>query len=238
MKAIDLFYFDAGGGHRSAANALKQVIERQKRPWDVRLVHLQNMMSSFDIFRQTNGNQERRRVQPGAAQGVDVRLPADGSADACALIRSYHSAASEDFAAPLRCERSGSGDFGDPELQSLAAPGFGGRGSDGDGFDGYGGLSAALLDGEAGSILYLWDREGGGAGAGARAPGGPRFPDVGDDLESTLLRPARSRPAGGAGAVGAGSGSAGGAGAIWRPRVDSDVRHREVPGSFPPERCS
>ncbi len=51
MKKLDLMFFDAGGGHRSAANALKQVIEQQQRPWDVRLVNLQELLDPLDIFR-------------------------------------------------------------------------------------------------------------------------------------------------------------------------------------------
>ena len=37
---IDLVYFNAGGGHRSAAMALETVIREQGRPWQVRLVNL------------------------------------------------------------------------------------------------------------------------------------------------------------------------------------------------------
>ncbi len=48
---IDFIYFDAGGGHRAAANALKSVIETQNRPWDIRLVNLQEVLDSLDIFR-------------------------------------------------------------------------------------------------------------------------------------------------------------------------------------------
>jgi len=52
---IDFIYFDAGGGHRAAATALKQVIESEQRPWRVRLVHLQEVLSSIDIFRKITG---------------------------------------------------------------------------------------------------------------------------------------------------------------------------------------
>lgn len=49
---LDIIYFDAGGGHRAAAHALKLSIEQQKLPWEVRLVHLQEVLSGIDIFRQ------------------------------------------------------------------------------------------------------------------------------------------------------------------------------------------
>ena len=55
MKKIDFIYFDAGGGHRSAATALKTLIERQNRPWDVRLVNLQEVLHSLDVFRKVTG---------------------------------------------------------------------------------------------------------------------------------------------------------------------------------------
>ncbi len=55
MKKLDFIYFDAGGGHRSAANALRQVIERQRRPWQVRMVNLQEVLDPLDIFRKITG---------------------------------------------------------------------------------------------------------------------------------------------------------------------------------------
>jgi hypothetical protein len=60
VKKIDFIYFDAGGGHRSAAIALKSVIDSQNRvtgdePWEVRLVNLQEVLDSLDIFRKITG---------------------------------------------------------------------------------------------------------------------------------------------------------------------------------------
>ena len=60
MKKIDFVYFDAGGGHRAAATALKSVIDSQGRappnePWDIRLVNLQEVLHSLDIFRKVTG---------------------------------------------------------------------------------------------------------------------------------------------------------------------------------------
>jgi len=52
---LDFIYFDAGGGHRAAATALKTVIEEQNRPWDIRLVNLQELLHSLDIFRKITG---------------------------------------------------------------------------------------------------------------------------------------------------------------------------------------
>ena len=55
MKKVDFVFFDAGGGHRSAATALKAVVEQQDRPWEVRLVNLQEVLESLDIFRKLTG---------------------------------------------------------------------------------------------------------------------------------------------------------------------------------------
>jgi 1,2-diacylglycerol 3-beta-galactosyltransferase len=55
MQRVDLVYFDAGGGHRAAANALLQVIGGQKRPWDVRMINLQELLDPLDIFRKITG---------------------------------------------------------------------------------------------------------------------------------------------------------------------------------------
>jgi 1,2-diacylglycerol 3-beta-galactosyltransferase len=55
MKKLDFLYFDAGGGHRSAANALRQVILEQQRPWEIRLVNFQELLDPLDVFRKLTG---------------------------------------------------------------------------------------------------------------------------------------------------------------------------------------
>src|SRR5437870_2654518 len=55
MKKLDFIYFDAGGGHRSAATALGQVMEKQGRPCQIRLVNLQEQLESIDIFYKMTG---------------------------------------------------------------------------------------------------------------------------------------------------------------------------------------
>jgi hypothetical protein len=55
VRRVDFVFFDAGGGHRSAANALKAVIEQQARPWEIRLVNLQEILDPLDIFRKYTG---------------------------------------------------------------------------------------------------------------------------------------------------------------------------------------
>jgi len=55
MKSLDFIYFDAGGGHRAAANALREVMERQNRPFQIRMVNLQEVLDEIDIFRKITG---------------------------------------------------------------------------------------------------------------------------------------------------------------------------------------
>jgi 1,2-diacylglycerol 3-beta-galactosyltransferase len=59
VKKLDFVFFDAGGGHRAAANALGSVIKKQQRPFKVRMVNLQELLDSIDVFRQVTG----RRLQ-------------------------------------------------------------------------------------------------------------------------------------------------------------------------------
>jgi 1,2-diacylglycerol 3-beta-galactosyltransferase len=55
MRRVELVFFDAGGGHRSAANALQHVIQQKGLPWDVNLMNLQELLDSMDVFRKLTG---------------------------------------------------------------------------------------------------------------------------------------------------------------------------------------
>jgi UDP-N-acetylglucosamine:LPS N-acetylglucosamine transferase len=55
MKTVELVFFDAGGGHRSAANALCEVVRRQDRPWEMKMMNLQELLDEMDIFRKLTG---------------------------------------------------------------------------------------------------------------------------------------------------------------------------------------
>src|SRR5580698_1813114 len=61
MKRIALVYFDAGGGHRSAAIALQQAIKEAGFPWQAELVNLQELLDSIDLVKRLTGI----RVQDG-----------------------------------------------------------------------------------------------------------------------------------------------------------------------------
>ncbi|MBC8165700.1 MAG: galactosyldiacylglycerol synthase [Bryobacteraceae bacterium] len=91
MRKIDFVFFDAGGGHRSAATALKTVSENQNRPWDVRLVNLQEVMDPLDIFRKFTGVRLQdiynRMLANGWTLGSGYLLPGMHG-----IIRMYHPA--------------------------------------------------------------------------------------------------------------------------------------------------
>ncbi len=55
MRKLDFIYYEAGGGHRAAVTALRLVIEQQRRPWEVRLVNLQEVLDPIDLFRKLTG---------------------------------------------------------------------------------------------------------------------------------------------------------------------------------------
>jgi len=55
MKKVHLVFHDGGGGHRNAAVALQSIIVKQKRPWDVELVQLQDLTDRLDVLRKLTG---------------------------------------------------------------------------------------------------------------------------------------------------------------------------------------
>ncbi len=55
MKSLELVFFDAGGGHRSAANALSEVARLEGRDWNVQLMNLQELLDEMDVFRKLTG---------------------------------------------------------------------------------------------------------------------------------------------------------------------------------------
>jgi len=89
VTKIDFIYFDAGGGHRAAATALKAVIEQQRRPWEVRMVHLQELLDSLDIFRKVPGvrlqDVYNKMLAKGWTMGAEPGLKLMH-----AIIRMYH----------------------------------------------------------------------------------------------------------------------------------------------------
>ena len=61
MHNLTIVFHDAGGGHRSAAGALKTVLETQFHPWNVRLLNLQELLEPIDFVHRATG----LRIQDG-----------------------------------------------------------------------------------------------------------------------------------------------------------------------------
>lgn len=55
MRTLTIVFFDAGGGHRNAAEALKCTLEAQSQPWRVNLMNLQEQLDSLDVVRRATG---------------------------------------------------------------------------------------------------------------------------------------------------------------------------------------
>ena len=55
MAHIDLIYFNAGGGHRAAAEALRDVMGSRGSPWQIRLLNLFELLDPQDHFRRLIG---------------------------------------------------------------------------------------------------------------------------------------------------------------------------------------
>jgi 1,2-diacylglycerol 3-beta-galactosyltransferase len=55
LRKLTIVFHDGGGGHRSAADALKTILSTQPRPWEVSLLNLQELLDSLDLFRSVTG---------------------------------------------------------------------------------------------------------------------------------------------------------------------------------------
>jgi hypothetical protein len=75
---VDLVYFNAGGGHRAAAHALRDVLALQQRPWNVRLVNLSEVLDRQGQFRRLTGldpeDLYNRRLRSGWTLGLGSEL--------------------------------------------------------------------------------------------------------------------------------------------------------------------
>jgi UDP-N-acetylglucosamine:LPS N-acetylglucosamine transferase len=89
VKRVQFLYFDAGGGHRAAATALKSVIEEQERPWDVTLINMQELLHSLDIFRKLTGIRLEDIYNLMLARGWTLGA-ASGLKLMHGVIRTYH----------------------------------------------------------------------------------------------------------------------------------------------------
>ena len=78
MAHIDLIYFNAGGGHRAAAEALREVMVGAGSPWQVRLLNLFELLDPQDRFRRITGmppeDYYNRRLARGWTLGMAQEL--------------------------------------------------------------------------------------------------------------------------------------------------------------------
>ena len=89
MKRLDFMYFEAGGGHKAAANALKSMVDQQQRDWQVRLVNLQELLDPLDIFRKYTGIRMEDVYNVLLKKGWTLGSP-QLTVGLHALIRLYH----------------------------------------------------------------------------------------------------------------------------------------------------
>jgi 1,2-diacylglycerol 3-beta-galactosyltransferase len=55
VPEVILFIVDAGGGHRASASALVAAAEQEGRPWRFRIVNIQEVLSSLDLWQRVTG---------------------------------------------------------------------------------------------------------------------------------------------------------------------------------------
>ncbi len=55
MRKLTIVYHHAGGGHRSAADALQAKLSAQEDPWDVSLLDIQELLDPIDLIRRATG---------------------------------------------------------------------------------------------------------------------------------------------------------------------------------------
>lgn len=77
-KKIDVWYFNAGGGHRAAAAALKEVIHRQQPDWEVRTFNIMEVLDPQGWYKRVTGSQPEDyynvRLRTGFTLGLAQEL--------------------------------------------------------------------------------------------------------------------------------------------------------------------
>ena len=104
MKTLDLVYVDAGGGHRSAANALAEAARREHRPWNMRLTNLFEVLAELDFAKRLTGvgvgDIYNGLLRRGWTRGFAAVIP-----PMQAIIRLSHSSQVETLARHWRASR-------------------------------------------------------------------------------------------------------------------------------------
>jgi UDP-N-acetylglucosamine:LPS N-acetylglucosamine transferase len=55
LRKLTIVFHHAGGGHQSAADALKATLAGQEHPWDVTLLDIQELLDPLDLLRRATG---------------------------------------------------------------------------------------------------------------------------------------------------------------------------------------
>ena len=55
MRKLTIVFHHAGGGHQSAADALKATLSSQQHPWDITLLDIQELLDPLDLIRRATG---------------------------------------------------------------------------------------------------------------------------------------------------------------------------------------
>jgi hypothetical protein len=55
LRKLTIVFHHAGGGHQSAAEALKATLSGQEHPWDVSLLDIQELLDPLDLLRRATG---------------------------------------------------------------------------------------------------------------------------------------------------------------------------------------
>jgi len=55
LRKLTIVFHHAGGGHQSAADALKGTLSGQEHPWDVSLLDIQELLDPLDLLRRATG---------------------------------------------------------------------------------------------------------------------------------------------------------------------------------------
>lgn len=113
---VDLIYFDAGGGHRASATALKSMLGERRRDWHVRLVNLREALGRTDVVQSITGFEVEEVYNAMLRHGITI-----GSGVALLfiqmLIRLTHSRA-------VRCIQKYWQNGGPPDLAVSLVPNF------------------------------------------------------------------------------------------------------------------
>lgn len=112
---VQLVYFNAGGGHRAAAQALQAACVQQRRPWDVQAVNLVDVVDPQGLFQRCTGMAPEDLYNARLARGWTLGLAQELKL-LQGLIRMAHGQLCQRLAAHWRASR--------PDLAVSLIPNF------------------------------------------------------------------------------------------------------------------